>query len=114
MIWFLRRGNAAEEARKRSKAGGAQQSQQSSSSDDWSMNPANPMSSTLNSMHAAGNSPSNDQVPSPDCPPSMTAAITIPAPVALRMEGIRAETRVAGVGVALTAVGAVTDRNLFG
>jgi hypothetical protein len=45
---------------------------------------------------------------------AMTAAITIPAPVALRMEGIRAETRVAGVGVALTAVGAVTDRNLFG
>jgi hypothetical protein len=70
MIWFLRRRNAAEEARKGSKARGAQQSQQSSSSDDWSMNPANPMSSTLNPMHAAGNSPSNDQVPSPDCPPS--------------------------------------------
>jgi type II secretory pathway pseudopilin PulG len=72
MIWFLRRRSAAEEARKRSKAAAAQQSQQSSLADDWSMNPANPMSitSTLNPMHAAGNSPSNDQVSSPDCPPS--------------------------------------------
>jgi hypothetical protein len=72
MIWFLRRRNAAEEARKRSETAEAQQSQRSSSPDEWSINPANPMSttSTLNPMHAAGNSPSNDQVSSPDCAPS--------------------------------------------
>jgi hypothetical protein len=67
MIWFLRRRNAAEEARKRSKAAGVQQS----SSDDWSLNPANPMSitSTVNPMHAVCNPPSNDQASSPECPP---------------------------------------------
>jgi hypothetical protein len=44
---------------------------------------------------------------------AMTATIMIPAPVALRLEGIRAETRVVGAGVALTPVEAATDRNLF-
>jgi hypothetical protein len=71
MIWFLRRRNAAEGARKRSKAAGAQQSQRSSSSGDWSMNPATPVSitSALNPMHEACNSPSNDHISSPTCPP---------------------------------------------
>jgi hypothetical protein len=43
---------------------------------------------------------------------AMTAAIMTAGPVALRTEGIRAETRVVGAGVALTPVEEATDRNL--